>query len=137
MRWLGRIYPLCSSIVQAQTEGVTEQAKQVLEHALTLAETDRRQVGEALLDSVPPEAEEEIEAAWIEEAKRRADEIERGEAVTRDGKLVVAEILASFTASGGTSFEINLQLQEIAQCTRLPENTVHNLANFEEVDIDI
>lgn len=74
------------------------QAKQVLDDALTLPDAERRRVGEAILDSVPSQSASEIEAAWLEEALRRASEIERGEAATLDGDQVVAEILAKLGA---------------------------------------
>jgi putative addiction module component (TIGR02574 family) len=51
----------------------------VLEQALALPEDDRRRVAEALLDSVPGESEQEIEAAWRDEVMRRIGEVRRGE----------------------------------------------------------
>lgn len=48
--------------------------------ALALPEEDRLRIGEALLDSLAADAHEETRQAWVDEARRRAEEIERGEA---------------------------------------------------------
>lgn len=50
--------------------------------------------GEALLDAMPPETAEEIERAWIEEARRRAGRLERGEVQARGGETVLASLEA-------------------------------------------
>lgn len=42
---------------------------------------------QALLDATPPETEEEIEAAWVEEAIQRAGCLERGEEEALDGEV--------------------------------------------------
>ena len=65
---------------------VTSTAKKILDEALALPEDDRRRVAERLLDSMPRETAEEIERAWNEEAMRRADALERGEAQALDGE---------------------------------------------------
>jgi hypothetical protein len=41
---------------------------------------------------VPRESQEDIDAAWRDEAIRRAEELERGEGETLDGPTVVREI---------------------------------------------
>jgi hypothetical protein len=56
---------------------VTSTAKRILEVALALPEDDRRMLAEAILDSVP--ASEGFERTWVGEARRRAEEVERGE----------------------------------------------------------
>jgi hypothetical protein len=73
---------------------VTSAAKQVLDQALALPVDDRRRVTEALLDATPPETEAEIEAAWLEEARRRAGCLERGEDEALDGEEALAELEA-------------------------------------------
>jgi endonuclease YncB( thermonuclease family) len=73
---------------------VTSGAKRILDEALALPADERRRVTEALLDSMPPETAEEIEAAWLEEAQRRAGRLERGEIQARDGDTVLSEIEA-------------------------------------------
>jgi hypothetical protein len=65
---------------------VTSTAKKILEVALTLPADDRRRLGEAILDSVPTVPPDDVEQAWVEEARRRATEVERGE-----GELVELE----------------------------------------------
>jgi hypothetical protein len=67
------------------TPTVTSTAKNVLEQALALPAGERRRVAEALLDAMPPETLDEIEGAWIEEARRRGGQLERGEIESRDG----------------------------------------------------
>ena len=58
------------------------EAKKILQGAMALSEEDRRRVGEALLDSVPRDTDEEIAAAWRSEVLNRVDEVRRGEAIT-------------------------------------------------------
>ena len=69
-------------------------AKTILERALALPEEDRRRLGEALLDSVPRGAPEEVEQAWVEVARQRAAEVERGEAQTLDLDEALSELRA-------------------------------------------
>jgi hypothetical protein len=73
---------------------VTSTAKQVLDQALALSVDERRRVTQALLDATPPETEEEIEAAWVEEARHRAGCLERGEVEALDGEEALAELEA-------------------------------------------
>jgi hypothetical protein len=81
---------------------VTAEAKKVLDDALALPDDDRRRIAEALLDSMPPETADEIELAWIEEARQRAGRLERGEVVARDGDAVTAEIEAKLRGVRGS-----------------------------------
>jgi hypothetical protein len=71
---------------------VTSAAKKVLEEALALPPDDRRRVTEALLDSMPPEAADELEAEWLAEARARADRLERGAVEARDGDTALDEL---------------------------------------------
>ena len=73
---------------------VTSAAKRVLDQALALPVDERRRVTEALLDATPAETDEEIAAAWVEEARRRAGCLERGEEEALDGEDALAEIEA-------------------------------------------
>jgi len=75
---------------------VTAEVEKILGDALALPDGDRRRVAEALLQSVGPETAEEIETAWVEEARRRAGALERGEIESRDGDAVVAELEAKY-----------------------------------------
>lgn len=73
---------------------MTSTAKKVLDQALALPDDERRRVVEALLDAMPPETADEIEAAWLEEARRRAGRLERGEIEARDGEAVLTALEA-------------------------------------------
>ncbi len=75
------------------------EAKKVLDEALALPEEDRRRVAKALLESVPTETPEEIEAAWVAEAVRRAGELERGEVEALDGETVLNDLKARFQSA--------------------------------------
>lgn len=66
----------------------------ILNDALTLPDGQRRRLVEALLDSILPESPEEIELAWVEEARRRAERLELGQSRARDGEMVLREIAA-------------------------------------------
>jgi putative addiction module component (TIGR02574 family) len=57
------------------------QALRLLDEALQLPEEDRAELALRLLDSVGEPADQ-VERAWIEEAKRRLTEIRRGEVQT-------------------------------------------------------
>jgi hypothetical protein len=50
-----------------------------------------RRLGEALLDSVPKPIADDLEQAWVDEARRRAEELLRGEgkALDPDAELAV------------------------------------------------
>jgi hypothetical protein len=71
---------------------VTTAAKNVLDQALALPEGERRRVVEALLDAMPPETVDEIETAWLEEARSRAGQLERGEIESRAGEAELAAL---------------------------------------------
>ena len=71
---------------------MTSAAKKVLDEALALSEEDRRRVAEALLDTMRPGVVDEIEAAWLEEARRRAGCLERGEIEASDGETTLAAL---------------------------------------------
>ena len=57
---------------------MTNEARRLLDEALQLAESDRADLALRLLDSMG-EPTDEVERAWIEEAKRRLAEIDRGD----------------------------------------------------------
>lgn len=68
-------------------------AETVLQKALTLAEQERAEIAGALLESLEPEPEAEVEAAWRQEVAARVAALEAGEVETtpwgeiRDGFL--------------------------------------------------
>lgn len=71
---------------------MTSAAKKVLDQALALPDDERLRIAEALLDTMPPETADEIEMAWLEEARRRAGRLERGEIEARDGETILASL---------------------------------------------
>jgi hypothetical protein len=81
---------------------VTGAAKTVLELALALSEEERRTVAHALLDGMPPEEASEFEAAWLEEARRRAGRVERGEVHALDGDTALAALEQRIRSIRGT-----------------------------------
>lgn len=78
---------------------MTAEAKRILEDALSLPDDERRRIAELLLDSVSTDSTEEIEAAWVAEAVRRAEQLERGEVEALDGETVLAELKAKFQSA--------------------------------------
>lgn len=75
---------------------MTATAKHVLDQALALSTDERRRVAQALLDALPPETAEEIEAAWLEESRRRAGRLECGEEQALDGEETLATLEAKY-----------------------------------------
>jgi len=61
---------------------------------------ERRRIAELLLDSVSTDTAEEIETAWVAEAVRRANELERGQAEALDGESVLRDLKAKFQSAG-------------------------------------
>jgi putative addiction module component (TIGR02574 family) len=55
------------------------QAEQLLQTALTLSPNDRAEIAAQLLESLDGEPDQDVEAAWAAEIKRRIDQIDRGE----------------------------------------------------------
>jgi putative addiction module component (TIGR02574 family) len=68
-------------------------AKTVLQEALTLSEQERARIAGALLESLEPEPESDVETAWRLEVAARIADLEAGEVETtpweeiRDGFL--------------------------------------------------
>jgi putative addiction module component (TIGR02574 family) len=74
---------------------VTDEAGRILDAALQLPEAERLQLAAILTDSVGDKASpEEVEAAWIAEAKRRSTAIERGEMELVDSDAMMARLRA-------------------------------------------
>ena len=55
------------------------QAEQVLRSALNLHPNDRAEIAASLIQSLDEETNEEIDAAWAEEIKRRIESIDNGQ----------------------------------------------------------
>ncbi len=53
-------------------------ADAVLEEALGLTEDERARIADALLRSLEPPADDEVELAWRQEIRRRVSELESG-----------------------------------------------------------
>lgn len=77
---------------------MTSAAKKLYEQALALPEDERRRLTEALLDALPPDTVEQIESAWLEEARRRAGRLERGEVQAQDAEPALAALEAKLRA---------------------------------------
>ena len=80
-RLAGRAGPAASSAAPWHTAGMSGQALRLLDEAMQLPEQDRAELALRLLDSVG-EPVDQVERAWIDEAKRRLTAIERGEVQT-------------------------------------------------------
>lgn len=76
---------------------MNDQAKKLLSDAMALSESEREDLAELLLTSLPRlsrRAQAEIEKAWADEAVSRAEALERGELTAEDGTSAMAEIRA-------------------------------------------
>ncbi len=57
---------------------MTQQTAQLLEQVLRLPEKERSELADKLLENLEPASEEDVEAAWGEEIRRRIEEVESG-----------------------------------------------------------
>ena len=57
---------------------MTRPAKEIVNAAIKLAESDRLQIVEELLASLEPETADDVDAAWAAEVERRSREIKEG-----------------------------------------------------------
>jgi hypothetical protein len=74
---------------------VNDQAKKVLSDAMALSESERENLAELLLTSLPrlsQREQAEIEKAWADEAISRAEALEGGGLTAEDGPSAVAEL---------------------------------------------
>lgn len=75
------------------TADVSDDASRILEQALQLPESERAAVIAVLLDSLGDGTpSEEVEAAWIAEAKQRAEAIDRGELGLVDAEAMMTRL---------------------------------------------
>lgn len=58
---------------------MTPQASELLAEALRLPEQDRGEVAARLIESLDPDTEDDVEAAWSAEIQQRLDELETGQ----------------------------------------------------------
>ena len=69
-------------------------AEAVLKEALTLPEADRADIAGALLESIEPTSEAEVEAAWRQEVAARVAALDAGEVETIPWEEVRARLFA-------------------------------------------
>ena len=62
---------------------------EILAAAMTLTPEDRALLADTLLESLHPRDQQEIDAAWAEEAERRIDEFEAGRITTVPAEQVL------------------------------------------------
>ncbi len=74
-------------------------AEDVLKEALTLSEADRAEVAGALLNSLEPVEEAEIESAWRQEVAARVAALDAGEVETIPWNDVRDRLVARLSAS--------------------------------------
>jgi putative addiction module component (TIGR02574 family) len=67
---------------------------QLTHDVLTLSETDRARLAQALLRSLEPAQEENVEEAWDEEVARRLQRVREGSATGRSAEEVLRDIRA-------------------------------------------
>ena len=70
--------------------------EEILRAALSLSPGERAMLADHLLSSLDGPNQKEIDAAWAEEAQRRAREIAEGKVELIDGELVMEELRARF-----------------------------------------
>jgi putative addiction module component (TIGR02574 family) len=58
---------------------MTAEAKKIFEQALALPEPQRAALIDALADSLAETSEHEVDPAWLDEVRRRIEEVRRGE----------------------------------------------------------
>ena len=69
-------------------------ARRLLEQALRLPEADRAEIAGRLLQSIEPETEADVEAAWRQEIEARIAAIDAGESETVPGEEVHSQLRA-------------------------------------------
>lgn len=57
---------------------MTRPAKEIVNAAIKLAESDRLQIVEELLASLEPDTDDDVDAAWAAEVESRSQEIKQG-----------------------------------------------------------
>ena len=66
--------------------------EQILTEAMALDPNEREALAEELLSTLNGERAAVVEAAWVEECKRRIDAVERGELSVVPGEQVMREL---------------------------------------------
>ena len=73
---------------------MTNKAKQLLDQALSLSEDERAEIAGALIESVEPTADADVEAAWRREVARRVAELDSGVSKTVPWEQVRDELFS-------------------------------------------
>lgn len=63
---------------------MTDRAEHLLDEALKLPESERAELAARLIQSLDPEVDSEVDAAWAAEIERRCAALDSGQAVTSD-----------------------------------------------------
>jgi len=71
--------------------------KKILDEALKLAPETRAYVAERLLESLDFEEDFAISDEWMEEIRRRCDEIDSGVAALEENESVIAELRGKYS----------------------------------------
>ena len=71
--------------------------KKILDEALQLEPNARAFVAETLLESLDLEQDHPVSPEWLEEIRRRCDEIDSGKAKMLDGAAVINELRGKYT----------------------------------------
>ena len=80
---------------------MTPQVPELLQKALTLSIEERWLLIDRLVESLDDEpADGGVEAAWVEEIKRRVDDIRSGRVKTIPGEQVLRELAEEFPDGG-------------------------------------
>ncbi len=72
-------------------------AKKLLDEALRLEPTTRAFIAETLLESLDFEDDFPISQEWMEELRRRCDEIDQGKSKLIEGKSVINELRGKYS----------------------------------------
>ena len=73
---------------------MTHKAKELLDQALALTEEERAELAGALLESLEPTADADVEGAWRREVARRVAELDSGVARTVPWEQVRDELFS-------------------------------------------
>ena len=73
---------------------MTDKAKQLLDQALTLSDGERAEIVGALIESLEPAADADVDAAWRREVARRIGELDAGAAQTVPWEQVRDELFS-------------------------------------------
>jgi len=69
---------------------------ELLKRAMALPAEDRAAMASSLIESLDEAVDEDVEAAWNEEIKRRVDDIRSGRVKTIPGEQVLRELAEEF-----------------------------------------